>query len=223
MIGGQRTRRLRSAAQQQWRHWNAAASSTADAPRMFAALAAADGRVLPQVTYDIRVQMLEVYNDTLLDLLAPPPSSLRGCPPAEALKILGTQASGCNVQGACQMEVHTTDDVLALMVHGAQSRTVGETALNARSSRSHEVLTILVDGLTIATGARSHGCLHLVDLAGSERVAKSGATGAGGGQRPGRPSHSPPVKPALRYCAVPTRAPVITRSGVGGASTAHAT
>lgn len=36
---------------------------------------------------------------------------------------------------------------------------------------------MIVDGVTVATGAIVHSCLHLVDLAGSERVAKSGASG----------------------------------------------
>ena len=42
---------------------------------------------------------------------------------------------------------------------------------------SHQVLTIVVDGHSHLTGARTHGCLHLVDLAGSERVSKSQADG----------------------------------------------
>ncbi len=40
-----------------------------------------------------------------------------------------------------------------------------------------QVLTVIVDGVNVSTGALSHACLHLVDLAGSERVAKSLASG----------------------------------------------
>jgi kinesin family protein C2/C3 len=43
---------------------------------------------------------------------------------------------------------------------------------------SHQILTVIVDGLSHVTGARSHGCLHLIDLAGSERVGRSEASGA---------------------------------------------
>jgi kinesin family protein C2/C3 len=39
------------------------------------------------------------------------------------------------------------------------------------------VLTVMVEGSSKITHARTHGCLHLVDLAGSERVGKSGAEG----------------------------------------------
>ena len=43
---------------------------------------------------------------------------------------------------------------------------MAETKMNERSSRSHSVLTIMVDGVNNVTGIRTHGCLHLIDLAG---------------------------------------------------------
>lgn len=63
------------------------------------------------------------------------------------------------------------------MAHGAKNRATAGTKMNERSSRSHSVLTVIVDGYNAVTGAASHGCLSLVDLAGSERVAKSEAVG----------------------------------------------
>lgn len=69
------------------------------------------------------------------------------------------------------------DDVAALMSKGASQRATSETKMNDRSSRSHQILTVIVDGVHKLTRARSHGCLHLIDLAGSERVSKSEASG----------------------------------------------
>ena len=60
-----------------------------------------------------------------------------------------------------------TDDVLAVMSRGAANRAVAETKMNERSSRSHSVLTVIVDGQSSVTGAATHGCLHLIDLAGA--------------------------------------------------------
>ncbi|CAN6268172.1 unnamed protein product [Urochloa humidicola] len=60
---------------------------------------------------------------------------------------------------------------------GQRNRAVGSTALNERSSRSHSVLTVHVQGKEVISGSILRGCLHLVDLAGSERVDKSEATG----------------------------------------------
>jgi kinesin family protein C2/C3 len=125
-----------------------------------------------QVEYHITVQMLEIYNETLRDLLVDSSSSN-----ASRLDILSTQASGCNVPGATKLEVHTTNHVERIMSHGSANRHTSETKMNDRSSRSHQILTVIVDGQNVITGARTHGCLHLVDLAGSERVGKSEATG----------------------------------------------
>lgn len=59
-----------------------------------------------------------------------------------------------------------TLDVLNVMEIGQRNRSVAETKMNERSSRSHSVLTVIVDGLNSVTGIRTHGCLHLIDLAG---------------------------------------------------------
>jgi kinesin family protein C2/C3 len=77
-----------------------------------------------------------------------------------------------------QLEVQNADDVVALMARGASQRATSETKMNDRSSRSHQILTVIVDGFNTVTKAASHGCLHLIDLAGSERVGKSEASGA---------------------------------------------
>lgn len=60
---------------------------------------------------------------------------------------------------------------------GQKNRAVGSTSLNDRSSRSHSVLTVHVQGTDLNSGAVFRGSLHLVDLAGSERVDKSEVTG----------------------------------------------
>lgn len=116
--------------------------------------------------------MLEIYNEALRDLLSDDRSA------ANRLDILATQASGCNVPGATQVEVCSAAEVAALMAAGARQRATSETKMNDRSSRSHQILTVIVDGVNEVTHARSHGCLHLIDLAGSERVGKSEASGA---------------------------------------------
>eukprot|EP01023_Acetabularia_acetabulum_P023626 TRINITY_DN23051_c0_g1_i2.p1 TRINITY_DN23051_c0_g1~~TRINITY_DN23051_c0_g1_i2.p1 ORF type:complete len:364 (-),score=66.01 TRINITY_DN23051_c0_g1_i2:379-1470(-) len=82
-----------------------------------------------------------------------------------------------NVPGAVKVPVGCTEDVFRIMELGGRCRATGETKMNERSSRSHCVLTVVVDGENLVTGDRSLACLHLVDLAGSERVARSEATG----------------------------------------------
>ncbi|KAM0943058.1 putative minus-end-directed kinesin ATPase [Dioscorea sansibarensis] len=106
-------------------------------------------------TYEISVQMIEIYNEQVRDLLL----------------------NGVNIPDASLVSVNCTQDVLDLMKVGHGNRAIGATALNERSSRSHSVLTVHVHGKELVTGSILRGCLHLVDLAGSERVNKSEATG----------------------------------------------
>ncbi|KAG9449120.1 hypothetical protein H6P81_009085 [Aristolochia fimbriata] len=73
--------------------------------------------------------------------------------------------------------VKSTEKVLELMHAGHTNRSVGATALNVRSSRSHSIVTVHVRGTDLKTGSVLRGSLHLVDLAGSERVDRSEVTG----------------------------------------------
>lgn len=123
------------------------------------------------IKYEIGVQMIEIYNEQVRDLLVSDGSSRR-------LDIRNnSQLNGLNVPDACLFPVSNINDVLDLMRIGQKNRAVGATALNERSSRSHSVLTVHVQGKDLVSGSILRGCLHLVDLAGSERVDKSEAVG----------------------------------------------
>ncbi|KAK6787594.1 hypothetical protein RDI58_016119 [Solanum bulbocastanum] len=94
------------------------------------------------------------------------------------LGILSTsQANGLSVPEASMFPVNGTADVLDLMDTGMRNRAKGSTAMNERSSRSHSIVTIHVQGKDIKSGSSMHSSLHLVDLAGSERVDRSEVTG----------------------------------------------
>ena len=61
------------------------------------------------------------------------------------------------------------------MQAGKKNRSVGSTAMNATSSRSHSIFTIIVECAENDEKRGSHirvGQLNLVDLAGSERQDK---------------------------------------------------
>lgn len=62
---------------------------------------------------------------------------------------------------------------------GNSNRTVGETAMNKGSSRSHSIFTLYIESQDINGGKKtiSRSKLSLVDLAGSEKTKKTKATG----------------------------------------------
>ncbi|XP_021810864.1 kinesin-like protein KIN-14K isoform X2 [Prunus avium] len=123
------------------------------------------------ITYEIGVQMVEIYNEQVRDLLSSDGS----------LKKLGimthSQPNGLAVPDASMHPVKSTSDVIQLMGLGHKNRVVSATALNERSSRSHSVVTVHVRGTDLKTGSALIGNLHLVDLAGSERVDRSEVIG----------------------------------------------
>eukprot|EP01051_Picozoa_sp_SAG22_P009095 SAG22_NODE_732_length_7583_cov_3.250134_7_plen_202_part_00 len=70
----------------------------------------------------------------------------------------------------------TLESLQACWKKGEDSRHVGFTKMNAGSSRSHLIISILIESTDLKTGNKSVGKLSLVDLAGSERAGKTGAT-----------------------------------------------
>ncbi|AAF36749.1 putative kinesin; 97201-101676 [Arabidopsis thaliana] len=129
------------------------------------------------ISYEVGVQMVEIYNEQVLDLLSDD-NSQKKYPFVLNPGILSTtQQNGLAVPDASMYPVTSTSDVITLMDIGLQNRAVGSTALNERSSRSHSIVTVHVRGKDLKTGSVLYGNLHLVDLAGSERVDRSEVTG----------------------------------------------
>ena len=64
-----------------------------------------------------------------------------------------------------------------LLRRAKKARAVAATNCNERSSRSHSVFILKIQGSNAKTGENCVGSLNLVDLAGSERLKDSGSTG----------------------------------------------
>ncbi|XP_056586746.1 kinesin family member 4 [Triplophysa dalaica] len=119
----------------------------------------------------LAVSYLEIYNEEILDLLCTskdkPVISIRE-DPKEGIKIVGL----------IEKEVSTAHEMVGCLELGNSARTVGSTAMNAASSRSHAIFTISLEQRR--NGDKSDvmvSKLHLVDLAGSERQKKTKAEG----------------------------------------------
>merc|ERR1712130_609476 len=76
-----------------------------------------------------------------------------------------------------EVPVEASSDVYPLLSLASNNRSVGRTDCNERSSRSHSVFQLYLNGHNTETGRSTSGVLNLIDLAGSERLKKSNATG----------------------------------------------
>lgn len=124
-----------------------------------------------EMEFTMRVSYLELYNEELCDLLSTD----------DTIKIRifddSTKKGSVIVQGLEEIPVHNKDDVYKLLAKGQERRKTASTLMNAHSSRSHTVFSILVhikengiDGEEML----KIGKLNLVDLAGSENISKAG-------------------------------------------------
>lgn len=127
-----------------------------------------------ELMYKVEVSYMEIYNEKVHDLLDPKPNK-------QSLKVREHNVMGPYVDGLSQLAVASYQDIDNLMTEGNKSRTVAATNMNAESSRSHAVFSvvltqILTDQATGVTGEKVSR-MSLVDLAGSERAVKTGAVG----------------------------------------------
>lgn len=127
-----------------------------------------------ELNYKVEVSYMEIYNEKVHDLLDPKPNK-------HSLRVREHNVMGPYVDGLSQLAVSSYKDIDNLMTEGNKSRTVAATNMNAESSRSHAVFSVvltqtLTDSVSGVTGEKVSR-MSLVDLAGSERAVKTGAVG----------------------------------------------
>ena len=123
----------------------------------------------------VRASYLEIYNEEVRDLLSKDPSA--------QLELKENPDSGVYVKGLNAFVVRSSVELKNVVEVGRKNKSVGATAMNAGSSRSHAIFTITIETIAASAAKNSKdnhirvGKLNLVDLAGSERQSKTGATG----------------------------------------------
>lgn len=122
--------------------------------------------------WTLKASFMEVYNETFRDLL---PADAVGSASAHVIK--HDDEWGSMVTNMTIFEVTSLEQISMLMAKAARQRAVGQTDMNAVSSRSHSIFALYLRGVNKQHNSELHGALHLVDLAGSERLQRSGATG----------------------------------------------
>lgn len=117
-----------------------------------------------QVRFRIKISFLEIYNETVKDLLSEKESFLN---------ILEDSNKDAIIPNLTEVLINEPQDILALIEQGNERRVMAETSANKFSSRSHAIFTIYLEKLVENKNEIISGKLALVDLAGSERACVS--------------------------------------------------
>merc|ERR1719460_211245 len=118
--------------------------------------------------------MIELYKQEIIDLLsrAEKPSNHRGL---EVKRDLGRGMMF--VEGVTEREVQTPEDLHQTLAEGERRRHVTATKMNSSSSRSHLLMSMIIECKVKEPEQLLYGKITLCDLAGSERPKKSEVTG----------------------------------------------
>uniref|UniRef100_A0A0G4HP77 Kinesin motor domain-containing protein n=1 Tax=Chromera velia CCMP2878 TaxID=1169474 RepID=A0A0G4HP77_9ALVE len=90
------------------------------------------------IEYRFQVSYLEIYNERIRDLLVPPDA-----PPVE-LDVHKHPTFGIYIPNLSEHVVDSLPGIMSLLDFGSKARTVASTSMNATSSRSHSVFSIVI-------------------------------------------------------------------------------
>ncbi len=141
--------------------------------------------------YQVKLQFLELYGEEVRDLLttSSPSSSLQK---TVSSLIIRDSAGDAEVLGATSVPVTTAQEAMVCLTRGMLRRVTGATAMNAESSRSHAIMSVMIEQISItrssSDGEEGGGIeesvvvlrkskFNFVDLAGSERSKRTNAKG----------------------------------------------
>lgn len=149
-----------------------------------------DGIIQRSITYlhnksreqDVKISAtyIEIYNEQVLDLLDTNPRR-------RVLPVRQQAGGGFHVDNLFIIDCYTEDDMRAVLEEGLRNRQTASHEMNERSSRSHTILTLYIEGHTKLEESDGNGTpglsftrkgqISFVDLAGSERAKVTKAEG----------------------------------------------
>ncbi|XP_061405623.1 LOW QUALITY PROTEIN: centromere-associated protein E-like [Lethenteron reissneri] len=130
---------------------------------------------LPGREFLLRVSYMEIYNETICDLLSKDKKK-------KSLEIHEDANRTVYVADLSEEVITSIKDILEIMRIGEKNRHYGETKMNDHSSRSHTIFRMIIESRERSQRESMDGViavshLNLVDLAGSERTRQTGAEG----------------------------------------------
>ncbi len=143
-------------------------------PRAVADIFAEAQRRSDELTLTVQVAFVELYRETLYDLLSTKSRAKEDC----TCDLREDPVKGVIIPHLTEVTVSSLKDTMKQLELGSLKRVTAATAMNNTSSRSHAIFTVFLniahknDALKVTVSK-----FHLVDLAGSERAKKTKATG----------------------------------------------
>lgn len=119
----------------------------------------------------VTCSFMELYQEVLYDLLANRPRQENIC------DIREDGAKGVYISGLSEISISDAQEATKCLIKGGNCRSIGATAMNDVSSRSHAIFTVNIAKMRFDGEGKTMAKFHLVDLAGSERSKKTQATG----------------------------------------------
>lgn len=128
----------------------------------------------PERKFSLKFSAMEIYNESVRDLLSVDSTPLR---------LLDDPERGTIVEKLTEEVLTDWDHVIQLLSICEAQRQIGETSLNEASSRSHQIIRLTIesssrDFLGKDNASTLTAAVNFVDLAGSERASHSLSAGA---------------------------------------------
>ncbi|GAV64881.1 Kinesin domain-containing protein/FERM_M domain-containing protein/MyTH4 domain-containing protein/FERM_N domain-containing protein [Cephalotus follicularis] len=123
-------------------------------------------------SFSLKAYMVELYQDTLVDLLLPKTTKRL------KLDIKKDTKGMVSIENVTVLSISTHEELRSIIQRGSERRHTSGTQMNEESSRSHLILSIVIESTNLQTQSVARGKISFVDLAGSERVKKSGSSGS---------------------------------------------
>mmetsp|Transcript_24424 Transcript_24424/g.54664 ORF Transcript_24424/g.54664 Transcript_24424/m.54664 type:complete len:1002 (+) Transcript_24424:261-3266(+) len=126
--------------------------------------------------YTVKLQFLELYGEDIRDLLS--------TGSAQTKKIVIRDSSDdAEAMGATEQVVSTAQEAMVCLTRGMLHRVTGATAMNAESSRSHAIMSVIIEQTSRTYDGDGEAVVNrkskfnFIDLAGAERQKRTNAKG----------------------------------------------
>ncbi|KAK8936962.1 Kinesin-like calmodulin-binding protein [Platanthera zijinensis] len=123
-------------------------------------------------SFSLKICMVELYQDSLIDLLLPKNGKRL------KLNVKKNSKGMVSIENVTVLKVSHLEEFTACILGGMEQRHMSGNIMDGESSRSHLILSIIIDCTNLQSQTLTTGKLSFIDLASSERIKKTGSSGS---------------------------------------------